>query len=66
MICVWCGLILSINFLRFPVLDTDPGCCYVDDSRVAKLIGDSRAVVAEKGFNRPYEKVLIAKCGEVR
>ncbi|KAG0609408.1 hypothetical protein M758_8G181600 [Ceratodon purpureus] len=34
--------------------------------QVAKLIGDSRAVVAEKGFNRPYEKVLIAKCGEIR
>lgn len=33
--------------------------------QVAKLIGDSRAVVAEKGFNRPYEKVLIVKCGEV-
>lgn len=37
-----------------------------DESRVAKLIGDSRAVVAEKGFHRPYEKVLIAKCGEVQ
>jgi peptidyl-prolyl cis-trans isomerase B (cyclophilin B) len=34
--------------------------------RVAKLIGDSRAVVAEKGFNRPYEKITISKCGEVR
>ncbi|XP_024399270.1 peptidyl-prolyl cis-trans isomerase CYP26-2, chloroplastic [Physcomitrium patens] len=34
--------------------------------QVAKLIGDSRAVVAEKGFNRPYEKVLISKCGELR
>ncbi|PIA39621.1 hypothetical protein AQUCO_02600222v1 [Aquilegia coerulea] len=31
--------------------------------RVAKLIGDKRAVVAERGFNRPYSKVLITKCG---
>ncbi|XP_007036407.2 PREDICTED: peptidyl-prolyl cis-trans isomerase CYP26-2, chloroplastic [Theobroma cacao] len=31
--------------------------------RVAKLIGDKRAVVAERGFNRPYSKVLITNCG---
>ncbi|CAN6478405.1 unnamed protein product [Victoria cruziana] len=31
--------------------------------RVAKLIGDKRAVVAERGFNRPYSKVVITKCG---
>ncbi|XVE63909.1 hypothetical protein DITRI_Ditri07aG0059000 [Diplodiscus trichospermus] len=31
--------------------------------RVAKLIGDKRAVVAERGFNRPYSKVVIANCG---
>lgn len=31
--------------------------------RVAKLIGDKRAVVAERGFNRPYLKVVITNCG---
>ncbi|XP_009790730.1 peptidyl-prolyl cis-trans isomerase CYP26-2, chloroplastic [Nicotiana sylvestris] len=31
--------------------------------RVAKLIGDKRAVVAERGFNRPYSKVIITNCG---
>ncbi|KAG9160041.1 hypothetical protein Leryth_005778 [Lithospermum erythrorhizon] len=31
--------------------------------RVAKLIGDKRAVVAERGFNRPYSKVQILNCG---
>ncbi|XP_021731451.1 peptidyl-prolyl cis-trans isomerase CYP26-2, chloroplastic-like [Chenopodium quinoa] len=31
--------------------------------RVAKLIGDKRAVVAERGFNRPYSKVIIMNCG---
>ncbi|CAL9155664.1 unnamed protein product [Musa hybrid cultivar] len=32
-------------------------------SRVAKLIGDKRAVVAERGFNRPYSKVVVTNCG---
>lgn len=31
--------------------------------RVAKLIGDKRAVVAERGFNRPYAKVVVTNCG---
>ncbi|XP_057479510.1 peptidyl-prolyl cis-trans isomerase CYP26-2, chloroplastic-like [Actinidia eriantha] len=31
--------------------------------RVAKLIGDKRAIVAERGFNRPYSKVVISNCG---
>ncbi|XP_068643714.1 peptidyl-prolyl cis-trans isomerase CYP26-2, chloroplastic [Aristolochia californica] len=31
--------------------------------RVAKLIGDKRAVVAERGFNRPYSKIVITNCG---
>ncbi|XP_028763623.1 peptidyl-prolyl cis-trans isomerase CYP26-2, chloroplastic [Neltuma alba] len=31
--------------------------------RVAKLIGDKRAVVAERGFNRPYLKVVVTDCG---
>lgn len=34
--------------------------------RTAKLIGDSRAVVAEKGFYRPYSKIVVTKSGEVR
>ncbi|XP_010532267.1 PREDICTED: peptidyl-prolyl cis-trans isomerase CYP26-2, chloroplastic [Tarenaya hassleriana] len=31
--------------------------------RVAKLIGDKRAVVAERGFNRPYSKIIVSNCG---
>ncbi|XP_047333438.1 peptidyl-prolyl cis-trans isomerase CYP26-2, chloroplastic [Impatiens glandulifera] len=31
--------------------------------RVAKLIGDKRAVVAERGFNRPYSKIVVSNCG---
>ncbi|KAL5220738.1 hypothetical protein ABZP36_025451 [Zizania latifolia] len=31
--------------------------------RVAKLIGDKRAVVAERGFNRPYTKIQVTNCG---
>lgn len=31
--------------------------------RVAKLVGDKRAVVAERSFNRPYSKVVITNCG---
>ncbi|KAK7265034.1 hypothetical protein RJT34_32650 [Clitoria ternatea] len=31
--------------------------------RVAKLIGDKRAVGAERGFNRPYSKVIVTNCG---
>ncbi|XP_010416241.1 PREDICTED: peptidyl-prolyl cis-trans isomerase CYP26-2, chloroplastic-like [Camelina sativa] len=31
--------------------------------RVAKVIGDKRAVVAERGFNRPYSKVVVTNCG---
>ncbi|XP_065860672.1 peptidyl-prolyl cis-trans isomerase CYP26-2, chloroplastic [Euphorbia lathyris] len=31
--------------------------------KVAKLIGDKRAVVAERGFNRPYSKVTVTNCG---
>ncbi|AES91276.1 putative peptidylprolyl isomerase [Medicago truncatula] len=34
--------------------------------RVAKLIGDKRAVVAERGFNRPYSKVVITNCGVIQ
>lgn len=34
--------------------------------RTAKLIGDSRAVVAERGFYRPYSKIVITKSGELR
>lgn len=31
--------------------------------KVAKLVGDKRATVAEKGFNRPYSKVVVTNCG---
>ncbi|XP_073317115.1 peptidyl-prolyl cis-trans isomerase CYP26-2, chloroplastic-like [Primulina huaijiensis] len=31
--------------------------------RVAKLIEDKRAVVAERGFNKPHSKVVITNCG---
>ncbi|KAI4335825.1 hypothetical protein L6164_014434 [Bauhinia variegata] len=34
--------------------------------RVAKLIGDKRAVVAERGFNRPYSKVIVTNCGVIQ
>ncbi|KAL3692144.1 hypothetical protein R1sor_005795 [Riccia sorocarpa] len=34
--------------------------------QTAKLIGDSRVVVAERGFYRPYNKVLITKSGEAK
>lgn len=35
----------------------------VVSNRVAKVIGDKRAVVAERGFNRPYTKVQVTNCG---
>lgn len=31
--------------------------------RVAKLAGDKRADVAEKGFGRPFRRVVIAQSG---
>ncbi|CAM6086486.1 unnamed protein product [Calypogeia fissa] len=34
--------------------------------QTAKLIGDSRAIVAERGFYRPYSKIVITKSGEIR
>ena len=33
-------------------------CC-----RAAKTFGDKRADVAEKGFGRPYKKVLVSASG---
>jgi len=30
---------------------------------VGKVIGDKRAVVAEKGFNRPFKRVVISSSG---
>lgn len=33
--------------------------------KVGKLIGDRRAIVAERGFNRPFAKVMVASCGEL-
>ncbi|XP_020572574.1 peptidyl-prolyl cis-trans isomerase CYP26-2, chloroplastic isoform X2 [Phalaenopsis equestris] len=34
---------------------------FSDENRMAKLIGDKRAVVAERGFNRPFVKVEYEK-----
>ena len=31
--------------------------------RAGKAMGDKRAVVAEKGFNRPFKRVIISKTG---
>jgi hypothetical protein len=31
--------------------------------RAGKAMGDKRAIVAEKGFNRPFKRVIIAKSG---
>jgi len=31
--------------------------------KTAKLIGDKRATVAEKGFGRPFKRVVISKAG---
>lgn len=45
---------MGMNILNFFVV-----------KRVAKLIGDKRAVVAERGFNRPYSKVVVTNCGLV-
>lgn len=36
---------------------------YLSSEREAKLIGDKRPVIAERGFNRPYSKVVITNCG---
>lgn len=33
--------------------------------QAAKLVGDTRAVVAERGFNRPYSKIIITRSGRV-
>lgn len=46
--------LMGMNILNFFVV-----------KRVAKLIGDKRAVVAERGFNRPYSKVVVTNCGLV-
>lgn len=33
--------------------------------RAAKIAGDKRALVAEKGFGRPFARVVISKSGSV-
>ncbi|CAM0879296.1 unnamed protein product [Alopecurus aequalis] len=43
-----------------PTVRDNTGSAYF---KVAKLIGDKRAVVAERGFNRPYTKILVTNCG---
>lgn len=33
--------------------------------KVAKAIGDKRAITAERGFSRPFARVVVSKCGIV-
>ena len=33
------------------------------NGRAGKLVGDKRAIVAEMGFDRPFNKILVAASG---
>ncbi|RCV24315.1 hypothetical protein SETIT_5G074700v2 [Setaria italica] len=54
------GMDVVAKIAAVPTVRDNAGSPYF---RVAKLIGDKRAVVAERGFNRPYTKVVITNCG---
>jgi peptidyl-prolyl cis-trans isomerase B (cyclophilin B) len=54
---------LSLSLSRNHWLAPHMMCVRTNAYRVAKLIGDKRAVVAERGFNRPYTKILVTNCG---
>ncbi|OEL33960.1 Peptidyl-prolyl cis-trans isomerase CYP26-2, chloroplastic [Dichanthelium oligosanthes] len=54
------GMDVVAKIAAVPTVKDNAGSPYF---RVAKLIGDKRAVVAERGFNRPYTKVVVANCG---
>ncbi|XP_062206227.1 peptidyl-prolyl cis-trans isomerase CYP26-2, chloroplastic-like [Phragmites australis] len=54
------GMDVVDKIAAVPTVKDNAGSPYF---RVAKLIGDKRAVVAERGFNRPYTKVLVTNCG---
>jgi len=51
-------LLYTVEYIPMIILQV-----YLYYYRVAKLIGDKRAVVAERGFNRPYSKVIVTNCG---
>ncbi|KAJ1282955.1 hypothetical protein BS78_03G090600 [Paspalum vaginatum] len=54
------GMDVVAKIAAVPTVKDNAGSPYF---RVAKLIGDKRAVVAERGFNRPYTKILVTNCG---
>ncbi|CAD6232410.1 unnamed protein product [Miscanthus lutarioriparius] len=54
------GMDVVAKIAAVPTVRDNTGSPYF---RVAKLIGDKRAVVAERGFNRPYTKILVTNCG---
>ncbi|KAL6848308.1 hypothetical protein ACP4OV_022436 [Aristida adscensionis] len=54
------GMDVVAKIAAVPTVRDNAGSPYF---RVAKLIGDKRAVVAERGFNRPYTKILVTNCG---
>ena len=45
--------------------ENDPVHLFFFMTRTAKLIGDTRAVVAERGFYRPYSKIAISRSGRI-
>ncbi|KAL6627559.1 hypothetical protein ACP70R_031285 [Stipagrostis hirtigluma subsp. patula] len=54
------GMDVVAKIAGVPTVKDNAGSPYF---RVVKLIGDKRAVVAERGFNRPYTKILVTNCG---
>ncbi|KAF8650348.1 hypothetical protein HU200_020950 [Digitaria exilis] len=54
------GMDVVAKIAAVPTVRDNAGSPYF---RVAKLIGDKRAVVAERGFNRPYTKIVVTNCG---
>jgi hypothetical protein len=50
---------VAVVVLRWLMLECAALC------RAAKAVGDRRATVAEKGFNRPLFRVVVAKGGAV-
>uniref|UniRef100_A0ACD5VJ24 Uncharacterized protein n=1 Tax=Avena sativa TaxID=4498 RepID=A0ACD5VJ24_AVESA len=54
------GMDVVAKIAAVPTVKDNSGSGYF---KVAKLIGDKRAVVAERGFNRPYTKILVTNCG---
>ena len=48
-----------VEVVLLPVLTVSVKC------RAGKFLGDKRADVAEKGFGRPFQKVLVTASGMV-